>query len=108
MTTHMFRSVRRNGGSEKLFDRAPRHVDSNERSAYTLPSLLGFPPDQKQVTYKQCTLPYQRTALNVLRRYKWAFKPEYDDLAPAPPFPDLRLFAPDVEGTIRVSPLNAA
>ncbi|KAH9930842.1 Mak10-domain-containing protein [Fomitopsis serialis] len=49
------------------------------------------------ITYKQCTLPYQRTALNFVRRYKWAFKPEYEDLAPAMPLPDLRLFTPGVE-----------
>ncbi|TFY64217.1 hypothetical protein EVJ58_g2758 [Rhodofomes roseus] len=49
------------------------------------------------ITYKQCTLPYQRTALNFVRRHKWAFKPEYEDLAPALPLPDLRRFVPEVE-----------
>ena len=64
--------------------------------------------ERDQATCKQCTLPYQRTAVNFLRRYKWAFKPEYDDLAPALPLPDLRQFAPDVEHMLQVRIMDAA
>ncbi|KAI0933432.1 hypothetical protein AcV5_005579 [Taiwanofungus camphoratus] len=46
------------------------------------------------LTYKRLTLPYKRTSLNFIRRYKWAFKPEYDNLAPALPLPDLLSFTP--------------
>ena len=66
------------------------------------------PSERNQVTCKQCTLPYQRTALNFLRRYKWAFKPEYDDLAPALPLADLRQFAPDAEHMLQVGGMDAA
>lgn len=38
-----------------------------------------------------------------MRRYKWAFRPEYEDLAPALPLPDLGQFAPDVEQILQVN-----
>ncbi|KZT74069.1 Mak10-domain-containing protein [Daedalea quercina L-15889] len=60
------------------------------------------------ITSKQCTLPYKRTSLNFVRRYKWAFRPEYDDLAPALPLPDLRQFAPEVEQVLLEEHYSAA
>ncbi|OAX36010.1 Mak10-domain-containing protein [Rhizopogon vinicolor AM-OR11-026] len=34
----------------------------------------------RKVTVKQMTFSWQRTRLNFLRRYKWAFVPEYEDI----------------------------
>jgi len=48
------------------------------------------------ITFKHATLPFKRTSLNFVRRYKWAFEAEYDDCVPAVPLPDLRSFAPQV------------
>lgn len=50
------------------------------------------------LTYKQATLPYERTALNFIRRYKWASRPEYEPLVDAEPLPDLRLFFVQASG----------
>ncbi|KAH9939576.1 Mak10-domain-containing protein [Amylocystis lapponica] len=37
------------------------------------------------LTSKQVTAPFRRTSLNFSRRYKWAFRSEFDDLAPIEP-----------------------
>ncbi|KAI0628810.1 Mak10-domain-containing protein [Trametes polyzona] len=36
--------------------------------------------------------PWRRLTLNFLKRYKWLFNPEFDDLVPAEPLPDLLAF----------------
>ncbi|KAI0373145.1 Mak10-domain-containing protein [Pilatotrama ljubarskyi] len=38
------------------------------------------------------TSPWHRITLNFLRRYKWLFDPDFDDLVPAEPIPDLLAF----------------
>ncbi|KAI0668348.1 Mak10-domain-containing protein [Trametes maxima] len=36
--------------------------------------------------------PWRRISLNFLRRYKWLFNPQFDELVPAEPIPDLLAF----------------
>ncbi|EMD34296.1 hypothetical protein CERSUDRAFT_140689 [Gelatoporia subvermispora B] len=48
------------------------------------------------ITFKDLTLPWRRMSLNFIKRYKWTFKSEYDDLVPVVPPPDLFQFAPQV------------
>ncbi|OJT02029.1 N-alpha-acetyltransferase, 35 NatC auxiliary subunit [Trametes pubescens] len=38
------------------------------------------------------TSPWRRITLNFLKRYKWIFNPDFDDLVPAEPIPDLLSF----------------
>ncbi|OCH86192.1 hypothetical protein OBBRIDRAFT_738454 [Obba rivulosa] len=60
------------------------------------------------ITFKDLTLPWRRMSLNFIKRYKWAFKPEYDDLAPALPPPDLLKFGPQVTRMLQFDEVSPA
>ncbi|PCH38539.1 Mak10-domain-containing protein [Wolfiporia cocos MD-104 SS10] len=62
------------------------------------------------LTNEPPAFPLRRMELNHLKRYKWAFLPEYDDLCPALPVPELSFWQEDIvdiSGNAELAPQNA-
>ncbi|KAI1791577.1 Mak10 subunit, NatC N-terminal acetyltransferase-domain-containing protein [Ganoderma leucocontextum] len=86
---------------------SPAHSELSFQASHLAALQLISTTLPRWLTSGYLTSTWKRVSINFSRRYKWILSPEFDNLPPAHPTPDLLSFPPALDEFLRVSPLAA-